>query len=308
MSLLEAKCFNFTNLSQSHERGPRVNILNVVRLVFTWGSPILGGYVSQSNGEFRNQIMIINIIQAFSSYSSFVATPETNFNRSELLSEPVNQPVTFTSTTISAGSTPSASKFKSYLSTMRCTNAHSTSKFTVTAVLSPLRALSAPSTLLTFLLTAHSSPPPMASQTSSPCSSRPCPRSSSPASLGYIFILPLILGLVFYSIAAVSTYLRSRPPNHLSTSRHLSGAIGGLMIGVAGLISFGIYTVGQLSPQTFETAQQSSVLTSPGKTSVFASSAFFRTHSWRRNRTLVFRISTPTFFHFFFRRRDGKRT
>ena len=234
-----------------------IDIFNVIRLVFTWGSPILGGYVSQADGEFRKQTAIINGIQAVSILLLIMAAPETTFHRSDILSESETQdeiaPAPLTSTIISTGSTPSGSKLKSYFrSTMAFTNGHSASKVSLTAKVLPLRALAAPSTLLTLLLTAplFASAFGVANSLSLLFSSMPT--FIFPARLGYLFTLPLVLALIFYAIAAFSTYLLSRPPNHLSTSRHLGGAIGGLLLGASGLISFGLYTSGQLTPQTNE--------------------------------------------------------
>ena len=61
--------------------------------------------------------------------------------------------------------------------------------------------------------------------------------------------------MAVYSLTSFISYLRYKPPHHLSRSSksdHLTAAIPGLLIGVAGLLSFGLYVEGELSPKTVD--------------------------------------------------------
>src|ERR1700712_4670067 len=111
-----------------------MNIFNAVTIVSTWGFPVLGGYLSQNTQGFRNQVMVINIMQAFSIVFLIFITPETTFDRS---SAPHTPP----------SSSSDASSFKSYLSTLRFVTPHRTKPFTLNGAMRPVRALVAPSTI-----------------------------------------------------------------------------------------------------------------------------------------------------------------
>jgi hypothetical protein len=73
-----------------------------------------------------------------------------------------------------------------------------------------------------------------------------------PARIGYMFIGPLGLSLVAFSLASLAAFLRSRPPHHLTASKHLATAIPGLILGVAGSLSFGLYTYEKLMSTTLD--------------------------------------------------------
>jgi hypothetical protein len=211
---------------------------NISNIVFTWGTPILGGYLSQNNEGFRNQIMITNIIQAFSIVLLIFATPETTFSRSSTV-----QPSGMT-TTVSA---PSAGKWKSYLSTLRFTTPDGTSK---QEMLRPLHALAAPSTILTFLLTAPTTATAYGIASTLSLLFGAMPTFLFPARIGYLFIAPLGFSLLFYSLASLATsFMGARSP---TASKHLAAAVPGLMLGFAGTVAFGMYMYDKLMSTTLD--------------------------------------------------------
>ncbi|KAL5318249.1 hypothetical protein ACEPPN_013308 [Leptodophora sp. 'Broadleaf-Isolate-01'] len=221
-----------------HERTARTNAYNVISIWFTWGSPILGGYVSQSSEGFRNQIMIINVIQAISIALLIFATPETTFDRASS-----QQP--------SLDIAPSKSAFSMYVDTLKLSNSHSTSKFTLKEALRPMRALAAPSTILTTLLTAPLLASSLGAASSLSLLFAAMPTFLFPARVGYIFILPLVFSLLAYSLGSFITHLRTKPPHHLTDSgvKTLTVACPGMLIGAAGLLAFGLYTSAELMPE-----------------------------------------------------------
>ena len=225
--------------------------------MFTWGSPILGGVVSQTLQTFRNQLMVVNVIQAFAVLFMIVFVPETSFDRSKVSSEgpsPVSGISTFGPTTITTVSANPTSSFKTYLKSLHPLKYRA--RFSLKSALQPVRALSAPSALLTFLLTG-----PMVASAYGVANSlsqlfAEMPTFLFPERLGYIFILPFVFSVVSYVLTSYISYLHYKPPHHLtrsSKSDHLTAAIPGLLLGVAGLLSFGIYIETQLSPQTIDT-------------------------------------------------------
>ncbi|KAJ5052040.1 uncharacterized protein L3040_001800 [Drepanopeziza brunnea f. sp. 'multigermtubi'] len=221
-----------------HERGTRVNIHNVVSISFTWGTPIVGGYVSQSVGGYRNQLMIASILQAISILLLIFASPETTFDRAS--SQPPSVDIA-----------PSKSSFKQYLDTLKFTNPHSISKFDVNAALQPLKALIAPSTILTTLLTAPLLGSAFGIANSLSLMFSTMPTLLFPTRLGCLFVLPLIFSLLAYSLGAFLTYVRIKPPYHLgdSPAKTLTVAAPGLLIGVSGLLAFGMCTSTELMPE-----------------------------------------------------------
>ncbi|KAH7314313.1 major facilitator superfamily domain-containing protein [Rhexocercosporidium sp. MPI-PUGE-AT-0058] len=221
-----------------HERTARTNAYNVISIWFTWGSPILGGYISQSNEGFRNQIMIVNVIQAVSILLLIFATPETTFDRTSS-----QQP--------HADIAPSKSALSMYIETLKLSNSHSTSKFTIAEALRPLRALAAPSTILTTLLTAPLLASSFGAASSLSLLFAAMPTFLFPARIGYIFILPLVFSLLAYSLSSFVTHLRIKPPHQLADSgvKTLTVAGPGMLIGAAGLLAFGLYTSTELMPE-----------------------------------------------------------
>lgn len=197
-------------------------------LLFTWGSPIAGGYISQTADGFRQAIMVITLIQAFSIFFLIALVPETSFSRD--LDH---------SGTYSAG-------FKSYL-TMLHPMPHRKS-FSAQSALAPLRAMLAPTTLLTFLGTF-----PMIATAHGVANSLSLlfammPTFIFPSRLGYIFILPLVFSLFTHSILTLTSTFRIPK----GQSFPMSEVIPGILLSVAGLLAFGIYTGDELAPSTLK--------------------------------------------------------
>jgi hypothetical protein len=214
-----------------------MNIFNSVTILSTWGFPILGGYLSQNYQGFRNQIMIINIIQAFSIVFLIFATPETTFDHSSTPLTPLP-------------STDDASPFKIYIATLRIVAPHSTKPFTLNSAMRPVRALIAPSTILTALFTAPLLGTAFGIANTVSLLFTAIPTFLFPSHIGFLFILPTIFAIITYSVSTYISYLSSKPPKHLSESRELCSSVFGLLLGVTGLLSFGLYTTANLLPQT----------------------------------------------------------
>jgi hypothetical protein len=238
-----------------------MNIFNAVTILSTWGFPILGGYLSQNTEGFRNQIMIVNIAEAFSIVFLIFITPETTFNRSSATQTPP--------------SSNDGSSFKSYLSTLRITTPYSTKPFTLSTALRPVRALIAPSTLLTALLTAPLLGSAFGIANTVSLLFSAMPTFLFPSHLGFLFILPLLFSLTTFSAATYISYIRSKPPNHLSESRELSTSVLGMILGVVGLLSFGLYTMGNLLPQTVSADQTFTLVVSGANLNLNTVSALF---------------------------------
>jgi hypothetical protein len=219
-------------------------IYNLTSITFLWGSPILGGFVSQSAEGYANQIMIINIIQAVSILLLILGLPETSFDRS---AENFALPFGVTTTTSVTG--PPKTGMKAYFSTLKFRNEHSTRPFSISRFLHPLKALYTPSVLLASALTAPFLAAALGSAHTISLLFSAMPTFLFPARIGYIFILPAAFSLLFYSIASTASYLRCKPPRHLSTSiqnTELGVAGIGLLCSLLGLLAWGLYTVSEL--------------------------------------------------------------
>lgn len=221
--------------------------------MFTWGSPILGGFISQSHESFRNELMVLNVIQALTAFFMIVFVPETSFDRSKVSPLDPSPVFTFSPTTITTVSATRTTPFKTYLKSLHPLKY--TAPFSLQTTLQPIRALSTPSTLLAFLLTGPLIASAYGVANSLSLLFAAMPTFLFPSRLGYIFILPLVFSLIAYLITTYTSHLRYKPPHHLSRtskSDHLTAAIPGLLLGVAGLLSFGLYVEGELSPKTVD--------------------------------------------------------
>lgn len=209
---------------------------------------MLGGYVSQRTEGYRNQIMVVNIFQAFSILLLILVTPETTFKRDSSNKSSAS----FQPTTVITGSAPPTTGIKAYLCSLRPTNSNATSKFQLSAALLHVRALCAPTSVLTFLLTAPLYATAIAVAHLLALLFSPTPILALPTQLGLMFVGPLVASLITFAVAALASYVRSRPPNHLSATRqsHLGSAIPGALLGFAGIIAFGFYVDGTLRPIT----------------------------------------------------------
>lgn len=215
-----------------------MNAYNVISICFTWGSPILGGYVSQSGESYRAQLMIVTIIQAFSIVLLILGTPETTFDR-------------YASQQPSADTAAPKSTMKKYLETLKMSNAHSTSAFNMNKALRPLKVMAAPSAILAALLTAPLLATAYGVAQSLSLLFSAMPTFLFPSRLGFLFILPLVFSLLAYTLGSFVTYLRTKPPNHLSGTegKTLTAAGPGLLMSVIGLLAFGLYTSAELMPE-----------------------------------------------------------
>jgi hypothetical protein len=228
-----------------------MSILNIVSLMFTWGSPILGGYISQTTESFRNQLMVVNVIQAFAIFFMITFVPETSFDRSKYSPEAPSPIASFGTTTTTIVSSIPPSPLRIYLKSLHPLKY--TARFSLQTALQPVRALSAPSTLLVFLLTGPMIASAYGLANSLSLLFAAMPTFLFPSRLGYIFVLPVVFSLIVYTLTSYISYLRYKPPHHLSRSSksdHLTAAIPGLLLGVAGLLSFGLYVEGELGPNT----------------------------------------------------------
>lgn len=210
-------------------------------LTCTWGSPVLGGYLSQSSDSFRQEIMVLTAIQAFSVFFLILFVPETSFSRSSSSGQFAN------TTTISE---PSHSPFRSYIKSLRLVSYHTL--FSVRNAMQPIRVLGIPTTVLTFLITFPLIATSYAVANSLSLLFAAMPIFLFPSRIGFIFILPFVFSLFTFSLVLVAVYFRSRPPHHLSTTSNLAAIIPGVILGVSGLLAFGLYTSGELSPKTID--------------------------------------------------------
>lgn len=220
---------------QVHERKVRVNTYNIVSTAFIWGSPIWGGFVSQSLDSYRNEMRIVVIMETAYLMLVLFASPETTFNRAS------TRP-------LSDGLVPEDSGFSRNFNGLRITNQYSTTKFDMRRMVRPLRALAAPSTVLIILLTA-----PLFSTAFGVAGSLSLFFSSTqallfPFRLGLLFIFPTAFALLLYSLGALATHLITRKPG--SPARTLTVAGPGLVIGVLGFLAFAMNTSTTLSPKT----------------------------------------------------------
>jgi hypothetical protein len=197
--------------------------------------------------------MVLNIIQAFAVFFMIVFVPETTFDRSKTSAQEPSPVSTFGPTMITTVSALPTSPFKTYLKSLRPLKY--TAPFSVQTALQPIRALSAPSALLAFLLTGPLVASAYGVANSLSLLFAAMPTFLFPSRLGYIFILPLVFSLIAYILTSYTSYLRYKPPHHLSRSSksdHLTAAIPGLLLGIAGLLSFGLYVEGELTPKTVD--------------------------------------------------------
>jgi hypothetical protein len=182
--------------------------------------------------------MVINIIQAFGIVFLIFGTPETTFDRTAGATPP-------------AENVPSATPFKLYLSTLKLKTQHSTRPFSITQATQPLKALYAPSTVFSTLMSSPLSATAFGIAQSISLIFTSMPTFLFPSRLGYLFILPLVFSLITYTLSSTMIYMRTKPPHHLSSSSSnitLGLAIPSLVLAVAGLLSLGLYTEMALMP------------------------------------------------------------
>lgn len=211
------------------------NILSITSILFTWGSPVLGGYLSQSTSTFRTELLVVNIIQAFSVFFALFIFPETSVKPS------------------TSSSDVSRSTLRSYASSLH--PLPYTTSFT-RAALQPIRALATPSAVLTLALAGPLTASAFGLSNSLSLLFTSNPVYLFPAHLGFLFSLPVALALLCCIVITVLTLLSHA---RLSSYRLV---VPGTVIGLVGLIAFGLY-----APMHFPAQDQSQP---PVSSAVFA--------------------------------------
>lgn len=215
---------------------------NFISLASTWGAPILGGYIAQRPGGWRQQFMLLSIFQSVSIIFAFFSSPETSFKPSVRPDPAFKYGSTFT--TITAGAS-SRSRLSTYLHTLSpITYIQPLAKDTF---FSPFRHILTPSSLLLSLLTAL--PTAIAFSTATSLSSlfSPMPTFLLPARIGYLFLTPLIV----LTLQPISTILLPKFTPRMAVSlarssktksrRNLFLLAPAMLLALAGTLGFGIY-------------------------------------------------------------------
>jgi hypothetical protein len=221
-----------------------MNVLRTTEILFTWGSPILGGYLSQNSAEFMTEIMVANIIQAVSVFFLIFFLPETTFNPSD-----------------SSSPTSSPSSLRNYLVSLKPIS--HIQRGGIREGLRTIRALAAPSTILTFLLTGPVIASAYGVANSMSLIFAAMPTFLFPSHLGFLFTGPLLLSLLGFSLTAFFSRKHS-PSNITNPTSSLFGMGSGIVVGVTGLLAFGLYTNMELTPEILDETNTVFALTTPG--------------------------------------------
>lgn len=183
--------------------------------------------------------MAVIIIQAFSVFFLLFFLPETSFLRSSSPTTPITSaPIS----TMTSNPSPS-SLFRTYVSSLRFIPY--TQPFKAHTALRPLRAFTTPSTLLTFLLTGPTIASAFGLASSLSLLFAVMPTLLFPSYLGFLFILPAILSICAFIPAA---FLASRPSQKASSPINPRVVVLGIILGIAGILSFALYTTSKLTP------------------------------------------------------------
>jgi hypothetical protein len=175
--------------------------------------------------------LVVNIIQAFSVFFALFFFPETSYKSS------------------STAGANSQSFIRSYASSLH--PLPYTATFTRTA-LQPIRALATPSTILTFTLAGPLTASAFGLANSLSLLFTSNPIFLFPTHLGFFFIPPVSLSIIFGIIILAITLL-SRSP--LSSYKLV---VPGTAISLVGLLSFGVYTSMNFASQTQNNSHVSS--------------------------------------------------
>ncbi|KAH8593763.1 major facilitator superfamily domain-containing protein [Bisporella sp. PMI_857] len=229
-----------------HERGIRTGIMNITSILSTWGFPILGGSLSQSQEGFKEVLMIVTIVQGASILLLILLVPETTFARPQ--PAPSTSPRTSIGSTvvITAGSPPTSAPL-GFLSSLKPVTYRAS--FSKSKALLPLRALAAPTTILSFLTTIPLLAASFAITQSLSLLFATRPTFLFPARLGLLMTAPLLLSFLF-TLSLTLVTVRS---TKLSLSTRIP-SIFGIIFGSAGLLSFGVYISGELTPRMIDIA------------------------------------------------------
>ncbi|KAI9651368.1 hypothetical protein NHQ30_001409 [Ciborinia camelliae] len=230
----------------------RLTILSTIDLFFTWGTPIIGGYLSQTVGGYGNQIMVMNIVQVFSILLLIIAFPETSFNRSSHPTPPTSLPPTGT--------------LKTWLKTLHLMPYWG--KPSKEELLKPLNGLISPITLLTFLFASLPIASTYAIALSLSGFLSASPLFTFPSQIGYIFTGPFLLSTTSYGLLSFispgkSICTSSEKSSGVSPTRALRIALPGLIFFTTGIIAFSQYVSMTLIPQTMEVHHTVFVVANP---------------------------------------------
>ncbi|KAM0130617.1 hypothetical protein ACHAO1_007750 [Botrytis cinerea] len=230
----------------------RLTILSTIDVFFTWGTPIVGGYLSQTIDGYGNQIMVVNIIQAISIFLLIVAFPETSFYRTSHPTPPTSLP------TISLQSWWKTLHLMPYWGNPSKED-----------LLRPLKKLVSPITLLTFVMASLpiASAYAFALTLSSFLSASPL--FIFPSQVGYIFIGPFVLSIISYGLLSIVSPGKPIIPSSEKVrggtpTSALRIAIPGLILFTTGTIAFSQYVSTTLIPQATKVSSTVFVVSDPG--------------------------------------------
>ncbi|KAJ8061984.1 hypothetical protein OCU04_009767 [Sclerotinia nivalis] len=233
----------------------RLTILSTIDIFFTWGTPIIGGYLSQTIYGYGNQIMVMNIIQAISILLLILAFPETSFNRTSHPTPPLSPPTR---------------TFKTWLKTLHPIPYHG--KPTKEELLRPIKGLISPISLLTFILSSLPTASSYAFALNLSAFLSGSPLFIFPSQVGYIFLGPFLLSILSYSILSIISPNKLITPSSEKTKilrgrgspiSALRIAIPGLILFVTGTIAFTQYISTTLIPKAMELSPTVFVTSNP---------------------------------------------
>ncbi|EDN99081.1 hypothetical protein SS1G_13941 [Sclerotinia sclerotiorum 1980 UF-70] len=230
----------------------RLTILSTIDIFFTWGTPIIGGYLSQTIYGYGNQIMIMNIIQTISILLLILAFPETSFNRTSHPTPPLSPPTR---------------TFQTWLKTLNPIPYHGNP--TKEELSRPIKGLISPITLLTFILSSLPIASSYAFSLNLSSFLSGSPLFIFPSQVGYIFLGPFLLSILSYAILSIisphkpnlpSSEKPNPSPKTLQAKAKGKGspisalriAIPGLILFVTGTIAFTQYISTTLIPKAME--------------------------------------------------------
>lgn len=232
---------------QEHERNLRVTIYNVFSIATTWGSPLVGGAASNNSHTFTVQFRIISAFFIVAIPLIAFAAPETVFDRANAAVAPT--PVS--GFTLSRKWQPwrlrhrmTKDRIWDYLYSMRpCTF---TSPITRNIVLQFPRALIAPTTIITFLLSFLPICGLWGLSSSLSLILAPAPLSTNPQLVGNIMVGPWILATLVVSSLC---FYRGE---HLKVTQlaHCLFVVGGSSLGLISMLTFGLGLTNYMSPHT----------------------------------------------------------
>ncbi|KAM4060348.1 major facilitator superfamily protein [Hirsutella rhossiliensis] len=228
-----------------HERNLPVSLYNIFTIATTWGSPLIGGLISNTSGSFTTQFRIISGLHALSLPLLALGSPETAFDRSRL---PVMAPSPGFGTSVSRGGADDGDSWsyclRHHISVDRATGyvkgvlnppPFKGPKTLPTALQAP-RALIAPTTCLLFALSSIPHGALWGFATSVALFTAPPPLALGPASIGALMVGPWIMAT---AVVGGCCFYRGF---HQKFTRRVSYAIVavGTFLVLIGLLSFGL--------------------------------------------------------------------